>query len=196
MSRSFAILCLLPLLFAVPMLATEGEPEAPITTLQIGDSIPEVDFRLADGTPITRDDLLGRYSVLDFWATWCAPCITSFPHLNELQEEFADRPIDFYSITYEPESKFRSVLDENPLETAVCIDNDFATFVAFRAWGIPAAYVVNPEGVVVSVVGPWELTTEVVETILAGGIPDVEQNRGWPDPAGAEEHFRSTLNAN
>ncbi len=192
MTRTVLPLCLLLALIVAPIRADE-EAEQPYTTLRIGDPMPEVDFLLADGTSVTRDDLLGRYVVIDFWATWCGPCIGAFPRFNEIEKTFAGRPIDFYSVTYEPESKIRPVLDEKPLDTAVGIDNDFATFVAFQAWGIPTVYIFNPEGRAVSVIGPSELSDELLEEVLAGEIPDVEQYRGWEDPEGAEEYFRSTL---
>lgn len=162
-------------------------------TLRVGDLLPAVDFALADGRRVGRDQLLGRVAVIDFWATWCAPCLGAFPKFNSLEEEFRDRPIAFFSVTYETPEKIEPVLAEHPLKTAVGFDNDFATFRAFRAWGIPVTYVFDDSGVLLSALHPDHLTAEVLESALNGQIPDVEQARGWPDPEGAEEHFRSLL---
>lgn len=172
---------------------TEAKDPDAFYTLRIGDSMPEVDFQLADGTKVERQDLLGGYVLIDFWATWCAPCIATFPKLNELESRFSDRPIDFYSVTYEPASMTESVLVQNPLETPIGFDNDFTTFSSFRAWGIPATYIFDPEGTLVSALHPADLTSEVLDAVLAGKIPEVEQSRGWEDPEGAEEYFRSLV---
>lgn len=186
------------LLFAAPLQTAAEDPPSDSAgdiyyTLRRGDELPAVDFRLEDGRQINRESLLGRFVVIDFWATWCAPCIAAFPTLNELEKAFSDRPIAFYSVTYETPAMIAPVLEDNPLETAIGLDNDFATFKAFKAWGIPATYIFNPEGVLVSALHPMHLTAEVLETVLAGEIPDVEQSRGWEDPEGAEEYFRSLV---
>ncbi len=193
MRKNLPLLCLLLAVSAVAFSEAAEPSEPPFYTLKIGDRLPQVDFVLADGSRIQRDDLLGRFVVIDFWATWCAPCIAAFPKLNKLDRRFADRPVDFYSVTYETPAKIRSVLEHQPLITAIGFDNDLATFKAFQAWGIPAIF--DPEGIVVSALHPNHLTETVLETALAGDIPDVEQTRGWPDPEGAEEHFRSLLEA-
>ena len=58
-------------------------------------------------------DFHGQVVVLDFWATWCSPCIESVPHLNALVIEFEDKPVKFVSITYEPESLVKAFLQES-----------------------------------------------------------------------------------
>lgn len=58
-------------------------------------------FRLKDISNQWKgyDDLKGsRLTVIDFWATWCQPCIRSIPHLNEMAKEFADRGVNFIGI--------------------------------------------------------------------------------------------------
>ena len=163
-------------------------------TLKIGDERPELNFALLDGRKgPTWHDLEGQVVVIDFWATWCAPCVASFPRLNALQAKFRGQPIRFYSITYEPAAKVSALLRDHPLRTTVGIDNDLATFKAFRAWGVPSVYIFDREGTVVSAIQAEDLTEAVVRDVLAGRIPQVKQNKGWDDPKGAEEYFRSTL---
>ena len=46
------------------------------------------------------EDLKGdRLTVIDFWATWCQPCIRSIPLLNEISEEFADKGVSFFGVS-------------------------------------------------------------------------------------------------
>ena len=188
-----SVLLLLVLGFSIAN-AESPDAETAFYTLQRGDPRPEISVhRLDDGQVIPWEDMEGEVIVIDFWATWCAPCVEAFPDLNELAEHFADQPVRFVSVTYEPESKIRPFLLDHPLETTVAIDQDFQTFRSFKAWGIPAVYIFNSGGELVSVIHPEHLSEEIVEAVLEGQIPEVEQARGWPDPEGAEKYFRSLV---
>jgi thiol-disulfide isomerase/thioredoxin len=164
------------------------------TTLKIGDTKPALAFRLLDGHPApTWSELAGNVVVVDFWATWCAPCVASFPQLNELEKQFAGQPIRFYAVTYEKAEEIKPFLVQHKLDTPVGLDNDLQTFKAFSAWAIPAIYIFDRKGTVVAVVLPNDLTKEVLQTALAGRIPQVKQAKGLDDPKQAEEYFRSLL---
>jgi thiol-disulfide isomerase/thioredoxin len=162
-------------------------------TLAVGDARPTLDFTFLDGARApTWDDLKGKVVVVDFWATWCAPCIAAFPKLNELERAFRGRDVVFLSVSYEPARWVRDFLAKHPLETRVATDNDFATFKAFNAWGIPAVYVFDGSGRIVAVVHPTKLDATVIDAALGGRIPAVVQAQPWSDPKGAEEYFRKT----
>ncbi len=164
------------------------------TTLKIGDPAPALNFRLiSDGTSPSFSDFKGDYLFLDFWATWCPPCIKSVPHLNQLQARFKDRPVRFFSITYETEGMVEPFLKRHGLEVPVGLDNDFAMFKSYQAWGIPTMFVINPDREIVTVTSPFNITPEVVMEFLDGGTPELEQYKGWQDPEGAEKYFRSLL---
>ncbi|MGH1365177.1 MAG: TlpA family protein disulfide reductase [Calditrichia bacterium] len=139
-------------------------------------------------------DLAGKVVVIDFWATWCTPCIASFPHLNQLVKAFSDKDIVFISLTYEPGNLISPFLEKHKLNTIIATDTSFAMFRSYDAWAIPQVILVNKEGIIVSKLHPEYLTSAILEDALAGEIPDVEQVPGGLfDPKGAEEHFRSFL---
>lgn len=164
------------------------------TTLKIGDQAPAFNFRLLDGSAGPQlADFKGQVVILDFWATWCPPCIKSIPHLNQLQEEFKGRPVHFFSITYETAGMVGPFLEKHKPQVPIGLDNDFAMFKSYGSWGIPTLYLIDGNGIIASVTGPQNVTAEVIEQLLAGKVPDVPQYKGWQDPEGAEEYFRSLL---
>ncbi|MBX3408040.1 MAG: TlpA family protein disulfide reductase [Phycisphaeraceae bacterium] len=67
----------------------------------VGGRAPALEFLWRSGTdrPGSLADLAGRVVVLDFWATWCGPCIASFPHLRDLRERFRGAPVEIIGVT-------------------------------------------------------------------------------------------------
>ncbi len=100
--------------------------------LKVGDKPPKLDLeRLKQGStaePLIWKHLKNQVVIIDFWATWCPPCIKSFPHLNPLFREFEDNPVTFLSITYEPPNMVKPFLEKYELDTIIGIDNDFTMF--------------------------------------------------------------------
>jgi thiol-disulfide isomerase/thioredoxin len=162
--------------------------------LPVGVAAPRLDFRLIDGSlaPSWRS-LRGNVVIVDFWASWCAPCAAAIPHLDALQAELTGERVRFYAVTYEPRGKAKAFLAKHPMQSPVGIDDDLATFRAFIAWGIPMTYVIDRNGTVAAVVNPSRLAAANIRDVLAGKLPDVEQHPGWNDPAGAEKYFREQL---
>lgn len=52
-----------------------------------------------NGSPLSDADLKGKVVLLDFWAVWCGPCIATFPHLKEWNEEYADKGLVIIGLT-------------------------------------------------------------------------------------------------
>ena len=93
--------------------------------------------------------LEGRWVVMDFWATWCRPCVASMPHLNELQREFACDSIVFLAITHEPRSKVEQFLETHEIRADVVLDTE--KHVMHKLLGvtaIPRTFVIDPDRVV------------------------------------------------
>src|SRR5437870_3097657 len=87
-------------LFSVLLLAIAPA----FSAVKTGDSAPAIKLdSLTPDRPVAEAlaALKGKAIVLEFWATWCGPCVDSIPHLNELVDKFAGRPIEFLSVTDE-----------------------------------------------------------------------------------------------
>jgi thiol-disulfide isomerase/thioredoxin len=177
-------------MFLAAMSAGAQSSPPDLAGVKAGDLRPPLEFRLLSGAKApTWEAMKGRAVVLDFWATWCAPCVEAIPKMNQLHREFG-KDATFVSVTYEPEPHVRQFLKEHPIDAEVGIDDALAAFRRFQAWGIPVVYLFDRQGKLVSAVHPNNLTPAVISAVVRGEVPDVKPATPWSDPRGAEEYFR------
>lgn len=89
----------------------------------IGNKIEGIEFTdYLKNTPNNKE-FNDKFKVLEFWATWCKPCLEAVPHLNELKSEFNNETnLIFLSITYESPEQTKKVLEKINFETIVVSD--------------------------------------------------------------------------
>ena len=162
-----AIFFLLTLLFFPPFIPNltaqsnikAGGPAPPINVTDWVLNVPE--DKVFDG----------KFVVLEFWATWCGPCIAAIPHLNELQEEFQRKDLYFVSMTDESLPKINRFLDRLNFKSIVVSDQDKKTHIAFGDGkkgleAYPMTVLIDPEGLVRWVGEPKQLTGDVMQAFL------------------------------
>src|SRR5205823_5493660 len=91
---------------------------------QIGSPAPEIRVQhVLQGPPASQlaASLKGKVVVLEFWATWCAPCIAAIPHLNAVAESKPENVV-FVAITDEPEDRVRPFLVKHPMSSFIGLD--------------------------------------------------------------------------
>lgn len=153
-------------------------------------------FSFSDNEIVTygADNFYKTVFIIDFWATWCAPCIESIPHMNELVEKYKNKNVKFISITYEPGKLVSKFLEDHNMKSEVALDNDFKMFRSYNAWAIPNIVMINSNGKIAGRIHPNKLNENVIDVLLKGGIPQVENTpEDLFDPVKAEEYFRSFL---
>jgi uncharacterized protein (TIGR03435 family) len=106
--------------------------------------------------------------VLEFWATWCGPCVQAIPHLNDLAEKFRKEPVQFVAITSEDEATVKAFLKKKPINAWVALDTDKAMNNAYGITAIPQTVVIGKDGKIAAITNPFELTEESMKDLLAG----------------------------
>lgn len=127
-----------------------------------------------DGTKLNLpEDLEGKVVVIDFWATWCGPCIGSLPHMKEFYAEYKDKGVEIVGISLDRPGKIdhlKEFAKERGLDWIHTYSGEFRHDPTARRYGvsgIPSVWVLDKQGRIYSEnAGGRE--GEVVDEILAG----------------------------
>ncbi len=123
-----------------------GDEESPAAALE---GKPAPDFKLTglDDKPVQLSDLKGSVVVLDFWATWCGPCVQSLPHLDQVYKDVKDSGVKIYAVNaQEDKDKVQNFVTSKNLSVPVLLDTDGAVLKAYLASGIPQTVIIGKDG--------------------------------------------------
>ncbi len=129
---------------------------------------PSVSMSALDGKMVTLNDYKGKVVLVDFWATWCKPCVENMPHLNKLQAEFAAKNFTVLGVSIDQEGakKVAPFLAKHKLSYPIVLDNGKnPAWQAFRVKGVPAVYLVDANGTVVAQWGGGENNKDIEATV-------------------------------
>lgn len=112
---------------------------------------PAPDFALPDldGNTVRLSDFSGRPVVLNFWATWCAPCRLEMPELAQAAADYADRDLVVLAINQdETAEQVNDFLTEVGLSLPALLDAGGEVGGAYGAFFLPTTVIVGPDGIV------------------------------------------------
>lgn len=141
-----------------------------------GEPAPELKIRGLNGNPFSLSSLRGEVVVLDFWASWCIPCRTSFPFLDALQSKYDGKGLRVVGLTLEDnEDAIRAFLDSVPVRFPIVRDPSGRAGEAFGVVAMPTTFLLDPDGNIVARFEGGDKTVHAkiesaVVTLLSGGI--------------------------
>ncbi len=129
------------------------EPYAAQANLQIGKTAPDFSLKTPEGVSLKLSDLRGKYILIDFWASWCAPCRKENPNIVRLHNRFKDKGFDILGVSLDRDSSaWVNAIKDDQLNWSQVSDLKYWDSEAaglYNVTGIPATYLIDPKGVIV-----------------------------------------------
>lgn len=114
---------------------------------RIGASAP--DFTVRDSSHVvTLSQFKGQVVVLNFWATWCAPCVEEVPSLLQMQQRMKSKGVTVVAVSVDvDESKYRQFVKDHSVNLLTVRDADQKSNALYGTFKFPETYVIDRNGV-------------------------------------------------
>ncbi len=117
----------------------------------LGELAPDFELTLLDGSVFQLSEKRGKVVVIDFWATWCPPCVESLPYLQRMYSELADDDLIFVGISLDQaraEGQVRNMVERKGITYLIGIDGESEIAMNYAVTAVPMLLVIDQEGVV------------------------------------------------
>jgi thiol-disulfide isomerase/thioredoxin len=119
--------------------------------LSVGKEAPEIEGKDLAGESMKLSDFRGKVVVLDFWTTWCGPCVASFPHIKEMIERNKDKPFQFVGVnadTQKDADQVAEFLKEKECKWRNFFSKGTSVVKDYQIQFFPSIYVLDHKGVI------------------------------------------------
>ena len=124
-------------------------------------TVPEVTFATLDGRTIRLHELSGKVVLLDFWATWCAPCRKSLPGLKQLHASLREEPFELVSISADQDrAKLHNFVKSSLMSWPQVWDDKKLLVTTFGVQAYPTYVLIDPQGKIVMEATGWSPSLE------------------------------------
>jgi peroxiredoxin len=134
----------------------------------LGKTAPDFPIKKAQGVYAPQlSALKGQVVLLDFWATWCIPCLEALPHMQQLHEKLAKKGLRVIGVTNDPWDKVGSVVKQRGLTYGQVSDESNAIGMQYLVTALPTLVLIGKDGKVRSVtIGEWESVERQITEML------------------------------
>ncbi|NQV26224.1 MAG: TlpA family protein disulfide reductase [Rhodopirellula sp.] len=136
-----------------PKFALAGDGDggaAPVSGTEsplVGQPAPDFKLSALDGGDFELAEHRGEIIVLDFWATWCSPCLQTMPLVDGVVREFPDQKVRLLAVNMEEQpAEIKSTLERHQLKVPVILDIDGVAAARYAVTSIPQTVVIDREG--------------------------------------------------
>ncbi len=131
---------------------------------------PEFALKGLDGKEVRLTSLRGKTVLIDFWASWCRPCVEALPHIQKLHEEFKEKGLVVLGINAEPAEVARKFAQEKGYTFTTLTDEGKAVWGLYKVQGIPTTLVIDKDGIVQSYTVGYRAEEDIRAALAQAGV--------------------------
>lgn len=151
--RGWILLGAASLLFmgvSLALLQVKGGKAALEARPEVGYLAPDFTLPSLDGQTVRLSDLRGKAVLLNFWATWCAPCRLEMPTMEKAYQEYKSRGLEILAVSLDAGSNsvVKHFMQELQLDFPVLLDPNMEVLRLYRQFSIPATFLIDKQGIV------------------------------------------------
>ena len=149
-------------------------------TLSLGDMAPEFEAKQLDGSTFRLADYRGKKAVLiDFWATWCPPCVDEIPTIKKIAETYRNQGLEVVGVSLDREEKaLRDFVKRENLSYVQVFEKEKTRTItkSYGVWGIPSVFLIDKNGVINAMKLRGTRTEAAVKALLDTGLQTADGN--------------------
>lgn len=159
-----------PTNYIQPSQVSESRMDIKLNTFSGNPKPLPINLKDAHGKRFNLNDYRGKITVVNFWATWCPPCVAEIPSLNRLREQMKDQPFELISVNYaDSPKKIIDFMKNVNVEFPVLVDPNGKTAQQWKVFGFPSTFVIGKDGTIIYGVNAaihWD-SPEVIQALKA-----------------------------
>lgn len=135
---------------------------------RVGERASDFQLENLDGQSTSLSDLRGKPVLVNFWATWCPPCVSEMPYLQQLYEEQSGKGLAVLTINAgESHSKVTKFLQTHNLSLPVLLDSSNNVAQKYNITGIPTTFFIDKDGIIQEkIIGAFPSKEAIEKTLI------------------------------
>jgi cytochrome c biogenesis protein CcmG/thiol:disulfide interchange protein DsbE len=151
------LIAILVVILTAGLLITGCTANSESSIATVGEAAPNFELQNLDGQSISLSGLRGKPVLINFWASWCGPCVSEMPYIQEINKEWSDKGLIVLAINLgDNASQAEQFLQDHNLSLPVLLDTNKVVAPKYGIRAIPTTFFIDKEGIVrVKIIGAF-----------------------------------------
>ena len=157
------IACIVFAVAGIALLILSPASCKPASSPEVGSPAPDFTLPTLDGQTVKLSDFKGQPVFINFWATWCPPCLSEMPHIQAVFDDEASKGLVVLAVNVgEEQSTARHFIEQQGYTFPIALDVDGSIGEKYRVRAYPTSLFIDPEGVIRSIkVGSFQSEAQI-----------------------------------